>query len=300
MSDRQVLVFGRSGQLALELARNPWPAGYVATCHGRDSCNLLAGGDPAALIEQFTPALVVNAAAYTAVDRAESEPEAAYALNREAAGRIATACARHGLPLVHISTDYVFDGTKTAPYVEDDPIAPISVYGASKAEGETAVRDALDRHVILRTAWVYSPFGSNFVKTMLALGATRDRLRIVTDQRGSPTAAGEIARAIIAMTERLAAGGASFGTYHFAGGGEATRYEFADAIFDRAVVNGRRRPILEPAGSAEFPVPARRPANSALNCARLARDWGIVSRPWRHALDATVDEILAGGSEDKR
>ncbi len=300
MADRRVLVFGRSGQLALELARNPWPAGYVATCHGRESCDLLAGGDPAALIERLAPALVVSAAAYTAVDKAESEPEAAYALNRDAPGRIAAACERHGLPLVHISTDYVFDGAKTAPYVEDDPIAPISIYGASKAEGEAAVRRALDRHVILRTAWVYSPFGSNFVKTMLALGATRDRLRVVTDQRGSPTAAGEIARTIIAMTGRLAAGGASFGTYHFAGGGQATRYELADAIFARAASHGRTRPILEPTSSAEFPVPARRPANSALNCARLARDWGILSLPWQNALDATVDEILAGGSEDGR
>jgi dTDP-4-dehydrorhamnose reductase len=204
------------------------------------------------------------------------------------------------LPLVHISTDYVFDGAKPSPYVEDDPIAPLSVYGQSKAEGETRVRAVLDRHVILRTAWVYSPFGNNFVKTMLALGAKRDRLRIVVDQRGSPTAAGEIARAIIAMTERLAAGNGRFGTYHYAGGGETTRFELAHAIFERAATHGRARPVLEQATSAEFPVPARRPANSALNCARLARDWGIVSRPWRDALDATVDEIVAGGSGDKR
>ncbi len=300
MADRRVLVFGRSGQLARELARNPWPAGFVATCHGRESCDLLAGGDPAGLIERTAPALVVNAAAYTAVDKAEIESAEAYALNRDAPGRIAAACARHGLPLVHASTDYVFDGSKPVPYVEDDPVAPISVYGSSKAEGEEAVRAALDRHIVLRTAWVYSPFGSNFVKTMLVLGARRDRLRVVTDQRGSPTAAGEIARAIVAMTERLASGSGPFGTYHFAGGGEATRFALADAIFARAAMRGRTRPILEPASSAEFPVPARRPANSALNCARLARDWGIVSRPWRDALDATVDEILAGGSGDER
>jgi dTDP-4-dehydrorhamnose reductase len=300
MEDRKILVFGRSGQLALELARNPWPAGYVATCHGRESCDLLAGGNPEALIERIEPALVVNAAAFTAVDKAESEPEAAYALNRDAPGRIAAACARHKLPLVHISTDYVFNGAKSEPYVEDDPIAPISVYGSSKADGEAAVAAALDRHVILRTAWVYSPFGGNFVKTMLALGAKRDRLRVVTDQRGSPTAAGEIARTIIAMTERLAAGNGSFGIFHFAGGGAVTRFELADAIFARAAARGRARPALDPATSAEFPVPARRPANSALNCARLARDWGILARPWRAALDETVDEILAGGSEDRR
>lgn len=300
MTDRNILVFGRSGQLALELARNPWPSGFAATCHGRESCDLLAGDDPAALIERNQPALVINAAAYTAVDKAESEPEAAYALNRDAPGRIAAACARHRLPLVHISTDYVFDGAKSEAYVEDDPIAPISVYGASKADGEIAVADALDRHVILRTAWVYSPFGSNFVKTMLALGARRDRLRIVTDQRGSPTAAGEIARAVIAMTERLAAGEGAFGIFHFAGGGAVTRFGLADAIFARAATRGWARPALDRATSAEFSVPARRPANSALDCAKLVRDWGIVSRPWREALDETVDEILAGGSEDGR
>ena len=300
MADRTILVFGRSGQLALELARNPWPAGFVATCHGRESCDLLAGGDPAALIERIGPAFVVNAAAYTAVDKAESEPEAAYALNRDAPGRIAAACAQRGLPFVHISTDYVFDGTKSDAYVEDDPVAPLSIYGVSKAEGETAVIAATDRHVILRTAWVYSPFGSNFVKTMLALGARRDRLRIVTDQRGSPTAAGEIARTIIAMTGRLASGSGIYGTYHFAGGGAVTRFGLAEAIFARAASLGWTQPALDPATSAEFPVPARRPANSALNCARLARDWGIVARPWRAALDETVDEILAGGSEDTR
>jgi dTDP-4-dehydrorhamnose reductase len=300
MADRNILVFGRSGQLALELARNPWPAGFVATCHGRESCDLLAGDNPAALIERIEPVFVVNAAAYTAVDKAESEPEAAYALNRDAAGRIAAACERHELPLVHISTDYVFDGAKSEPYVEDDPIAPISVYGASKAEGEAAVAAATGRHVILRTAWVYSPFGSNFVKTMLALGARRERLRIVTDQRGSPTAAGEIARAIVAMTARLASGTGAFGTYHFAGGGAVTRFGLAEAIFARAAASGWTRPALDRATSAEFPVPARRPANSALNCARLARDWGIVARPWREALDETVDEILAGGNEDGR
>jgi dTDP-4-dehydrorhamnose reductase len=299
MPDRIVLVFGRTGQLACELARNAWPAGFAVACHGRESCDLLAGADPQPLLERLAPALVVNAAAYTAVDRAESEAEAAFALNRDAAGRIAAACALRSLPLVHVSTDYVFDGAKPAPYVEDDPVAPLSVYGRSKAAGETAVRDALDRHVILRTAWVYSPFGGNFVKTMLSLGRTRERLRVVTDQRGSPTAAGDIARAIIAMAERLAGGVGRFGTFHYAAAGDVTRLEFAAAIFARAVRHGRPAPALEAATSAEFPVPARRPANSALNCARIARDWAILPRPWRAALDETVDEILAAGSGDE-
>jgi dTDP-4-dehydrorhamnose reductase len=299
MAARTVLVFGRSGQLARELARHRWPQGLGPVCHGRASCDLLAGADPRPLIDSERPALVVNAAAYTAVDKAESEPAAAFALNRDAAGRIAAACAQAGIPLVHVSTDYVFDGNKPAPYVEDDPIAPISLYGRSKAEGEATVRAALDRHVILRTAWVYSPYGSNFVKTMLALGRSRDRLRVVTDQRGSPTAAAEIARAIAAMSEPLAAGRGPFGTWHFAGAGEVTRFELAAAVFERAARHGRRPPLLEPATSAEFPQPARRPANSALNCAKIGRDWAILPRPWRDPLDETVDAILAAGDGDE-
>lgn len=297
MTIRTVLVFGRSGQLARELARREWPAEFAVACFGRDSCNLGAGADPMPLLDRTKPAFVVNAAAYTAVDKAESEPDAAFALNRDAAGRIAAACRRAGVPMVHVSTDYVFDGSKNTPYVEEDPIAPLSVYAQSKAEGEASVRAALDRHVILRTAWVYSPFGSNFVKTMLALGADRDRLRVVDDQRGSPTAAAEIARAIAEMAEPLAAGTGLFGTWHFAGAGTATRLDQARAIFERAARHGRREPALEAASSSEFPAPARRPANSALNCDRIARDWGILPRHWREPLDETVDEILRASGD---
>jgi dTDP-4-dehydrorhamnose reductase len=299
MAGGRVLVFGRSGQLARELARNPWPAAFAPACFGRESCDLLAGADPMTLLDRERPVLVVNAAAYTAVDRAESEPDAAYALNRDAAGRIAAACARTDLPFVHVSTDYVFDGTRTGPYVEDDPVAPISVYGASKAAGEIAVRNAHDRHIILRSAWVYSSFGSNFVTTMLQLGQTRDRMRIVADQRGSPTAAGDLARAIIALAARLCDRNSLYGTYHYAGGGDITRYEFADAIFSRAAAHGRKPPRLEPAASTEFPAPARRPANSALDCTKIARDYAILPRSWRAGLDETVDEILSASSEDQ-
>ncbi|MEX0809992.1 MAG: dTDP-4-dehydrorhamnose reductase [Dongiaceae bacterium] len=294
MSDRKVLVFGSKGQLARELARNPWPSGLAPVCHGRAECDLAGSGDPLASIEHVEPVFVVNAAAYTAVDRAEAEPEAAFALNRDAAGRIAAACARHDLPLVHVSTDYVFDGAKNGPYVEDDPIAPISVYGASKAEGDAAVRAAHDRHIVLRTAWVYSPFGSNFVKTMLELGRTRDRLAVVTDQRGSPTAAGDIARTIGALTKAILDGNTRFGTYHYAGGGDVTRRDWAEAVFDAAAGHGRPAPLLEPASSDAFPTAARRPANSALDCSRIARDYAILPRPWRESVGETVDEILAG------
>ena len=294
MADRTVLLFGSKGQLARELARNPWPAGLTPICHGRAECDLARSGDPLASVERVKPVFVVNAAAYTAVDRAEAEPDAAFALNRDAAGRVAAACNRHGLPLVHISTDYVFDGDKHGPYVEGDPIAPISVYGASKAEGEVAVRAAHDRHIILRTAWVYSPFGSNFVKTMLELGRTRDRLAVVTDQRGSPTAAGDIARTVVALAIAILGDNTRFGTYHFAGAGDVTRRDWADAIFAAAARHGRPAPRLDPASSADFPTAARRPANSALDCSRIARDYAILSRPWRESVEETVDEILTG------
>jgi dTDP-4-dehydrorhamnose reductase len=298
MTHRTVLVFGRSGQLARELARHNWPDGLAPVCHGRTECDLVEGGNPLVSIEAVRPALVVNAAAYTAVDRAETERDAAFRLNGDAAGRIAAACHRHALPLIHVSTDYVFDGTKIGPYVEDDPIAPVSVYGASKAEGETAVRAALDRYIIVRTAWIYSPFGSNFVKTMLELGRTRERLKIVTDQRGSPTAAGDIARAIAALTGAILRGEGRFGTYHYAAAGDVTRMEWAHAIFAAAARHGQPVPRLEAAGSAEFPAPARRPANSALDCSRIARDYAILARPWQDSVEKTVDEILAGSGAD--
>ena len=294
MSDRPVLVFGRSGQLARELARVAWPAGMTPICHGRNECDLSSGANPLISIEAVKPVFVVNAAAYTAVDRAESDAEASFALNRDAAGRIAEICRRRGLPLVHVSTDYVFDGTKVGPYVEEDAIAPVSVYGASKAAGEAAVRHAHDRHIILRTAWVYSPFGSNFVKAMLQLGGTHDRLRVVADQRGSPTAAGDIARAVAELAAAILGGNERFGTYHYAGAGDVTRFEWAAAIFDAGAGRGHPRPRLEAACSDEFPTAARRPANSALDCSRIARDYAILPRPWRESVEETVDEILGG------
>jgi dTDP-4-dehydrorhamnose reductase len=298
MADRRVLVFGRNGQLARELARIAWPASLTPICHGRNQCDLSSGGNPHVSIDAVNPDFVVNAAAYTAVDRAEGDAAAAFALNRDAAGRIAEACRLHGLPLVHLSTDYVFDGTKTGPYVEEDAVAPVSVYGASKAAGEAAVRDTLDRHIILRTAWVYSPFGSNFVKTMLLLGSKHDRLRVVEDQRGSPTAAGDIARAIATLATAILGGNERFGTYHYAGAGDVTRLDWATEIFAAGTAFGHPRPQLEAARSDEFPTAARRPANSALDCSRIVCDYAILPRPWRESVRETVDEILGDNRAD--
>jgi dTDP-4-dehydrorhamnose reductase len=239
-------------------------------------------------------AAVVNAAAYTEVDRAESDVAAAWTLNALAPALVAAETGRRGIPLLHLSTDFVFDGEKASPYVEDDPVRPLSVYGASKEGGEQAVRTANPRHVILRTAWVYSPFRKNFVRTMLRLAAEREEIRVVDDQRGSPTSAADLAAACgrIALAMARAPDAAPCGTYHCAGAGEATWCGLARAVFEIAGDRLARRPRLTAISTADYPTPARRPPDSRLDCGRLSQLWGVALRPWREALRATLDEIL--------
>jgi dTDP-4-dehydrorhamnose reductase len=236
-------------------------------------------------IQDHRPKVVINAAAYTAVDKAESDGAAAFAVNRDGPKNLAQICARSNVPLIHISTDYVFDGSKAGAYTETDPVAPLGVYGASKLAGENAVRDSGARHIILRTAWVYSSHGNNFVKTMLRLGAERDVLRVVDDQRGSPTYAADLADAVLTLTERLMAGqvaASGFGTFHCVGSGETTWCNFARQIFAKAHL--AKTPKVEAITTAEYPTPARRPANSVLATAKLAQTHGITLRPWLEAL----------------
>ena len=208
---------------------------------------------------------------------------------------MAEACARIGAALIHLSTDYVFDGAKAGAYREDDPIHPLSVYGASKAAGEAAVRERLDRAVILRTSWVYAPIGRNFVRTMLRLGAARDRIGVVDDQRGCPTSAADIARAIATIAQALLTGHVDgFGTFHFCGGGDTTWYGFARAIFAGAAARGLKTPpTVTPIATADYPTPALRPRNSVLDCGRIGRIHHIVPRPWPAALAECLDEIAA-------
>ena len=291
---RKIMVIGRTGQVAHELKRGAWPADFVVDFLGRAELDLARSDAARNAVIAARPEIVVNAAAYTAVDAAETDRDAAFAVNRDAPAALAEACAEIGAVLVHYSTDYVFDGTKAGAYVEDDPINPLSIYGASKAEGEAAIRTRLDRHVILRTAWVYSPIGRNFVKTMLRLGAERERLGIVDDQRGSPTAAADIAAATIAICTQLALGRQDgFGTFHFCGGGVASWYEFARAIFAGAAERGLKTPhTVEPIATDAYPTPAYRPRNSALDCGKLERSFGIAAPPWQAALSACLDEIV--------
>ena len=290
----RILVVGRSGQVASALQATPWPATMLFEARGRDSLDLRQPGAVGAAVAEGHWAAVVNAAAYTEVDRAESEPERAFAVNRDGPASLAEACSRAGIPLVHLSTDYVFDGAKAEPYAEVDLMSPLSVYGASKAEGEAAVRARLDAHVILRMSWVFSPVGANFVKTMLRLGREREELRIVDDQCGRPTAADDIACAIVRIVMALLGGKTDgFGTFHFANAGATTWHEFAREIFRQAGSRGVAPvPRLTAIPTSAYPTPARRPMNSVLETGRIARVYGIVPRRWEDALSETLDTLL--------
>jgi dTDP-4-dehydrorhamnose reductase len=240
------------------------------------------------------PAVAINAAAYTDVDRSEQEPQKAFAVNARGPSYLAACCAKYDIPLVHISTDYVFDGIKNSPYKETDPIAPLGIYGQSKADGEHAVRTICQRHIIIRTAWLYGVDGRNFVKTMLRLGRVKESLRVVADQHGSPTCADDLAAAICVIVHRIRhKENIRWGTYHFNGQGVTTWYEFADTIFDYARrIGNMRLQRLEPITTAEYPTPARRPPYSVLDCTQIQANFGIAPTPWRQSLKQTVERLM--------
>jgi dTDP-4-dehydrorhamnose reductase len=293
----RILVTGSQGQVARALIERGAVAGVRIEAIGRPDYDLLQPERFADAISASSADVVVNAAAYTAVDKAESEIETAMAVNGEAAGVIARAAAERGKPVIQFSTDYVFDGTSTRPYLEDDPLAPINAYGRSKLAGEVAVAAANPWHVVLRTAWVYSPFGANFVKTMLRLGETRDTIRVVADQLGSPTSALDIADAVIAVARRLvdAPGDPQMcGVFNLVGSGEATWADFAEAIFAEAQRFGRQPVQVERIATADYPTPARRPANSRLNTDKLQAVYAIRPPHWRASLAACVERLAAG------
>jgi dTDP-4-dehydrorhamnose reductase len=287
-----IVVFGAGGQVGDAVRRAAWPASDRVIALDRAALDIEDAAAVGAALVRERAELVINLAAYTAVDRAESEPERAFAINATAPGAIAAACRRQDAALIHLSTDYVFDGSKATPYAEDDPVNPMSVYGRSKEAGERAVRTALDRHVILRTSWVFGRAGANFVKTMLRLAAERPVLRVVADQHGCPTAAADIAAALVAIAARIAAGQGSWGTYHFADAEATTWHGFAGAIVDLAAPHLGARPRVEAIATADYPTAARRPANSVLDCRRIAADYGVTPPPWRPALAAVIGALL--------
>ncbi|HJU15572.1 MAG TPA: dTDP-4-dehydrorhamnose reductase [Stellaceae bacterium] len=292
----KVLVFGAGGQVGYEVRRAAWPRSVSLAPLDRAAVDIADGVAVAGALARERPDLAVNLAAYTAVDRAESEPDLAWKTNCAGAALLAACCGDCGVPLVHLSTDYVFDGAKPVPYTEDDPAAPLGVYGASKEAGERAVRAALARHVILRTAWVYGVHGTNFVKTILRRAAQDEILRVVADQRGAPTAAADLAAALVVIARRVAEGTAVWGTFHLTGAGAVSWHGFAEAIVERAAPFLGRRPRIEPIGSAEYRTAARRPPNSLLECGRIGAAYGIRPRPWPDGLAAVVAELFATGS----
>ncbi len=294
-----VLVFGGNGQVGQELLRALAPLGKVVattrsgTLPDGSACETADFGQPEslpALLDRLQPSVVVNAAAYTAVDRAEQDVEAAFAANAQAPGMIARWCAAHGVPFVHYSTDYVFDGQGTEPYREDEPTAPLGVYGTSKRDGEDAVRAAGGRHLIFRTAWVYASHGANFLRTMLRVGAERDQLRVVADQVGTPTPAALIADV---TAQALRHPGQLSGTWHLTASGQTSWHGFAEAIFAEALVTGvlAKVPAVEAIPSSEYPTPAKRPAWSVLDNRKLQQDFSIVLPSWQHGLKRVMAEI---------
>ncbi len=292
-----MLIFGAAGQVGRELVALAAARGVPAIGVTRADADIVDADAVKALIVRHQPRLVVNAAAYTAVDKAESEPEAAARGNIEGPCVLAAATAAAGVPIVHLSTDYVFDGSKPGAYTEDDPIAPLGVYGRTKAEGEEAVRAANPRHAILRTAWVYGIHGNNFLKTMMRLAAERDRLRVVGDQHGCPTATADIAEAILAADATLARDPNLAGTFHFAGTGATSWHGFAEAIVAAQAAHTGKRPPVDAIATSDYPTPAARPANSMLDSSRFAETFGYRAQPWQ-ARTAEVVAALAGGRAD--
>ena len=291
MSDRTILVTGGAGQLASALAA----ASASVRLVGRPVFDFDAPHTIARVFHDAKPALVVNAAAYTGVDAAETDVDAAYRANRDGPAQLAALCAAAGVPLIHVSTDYVFDGTKGAPYTEADPVSPSGVYGASKLAGEQAVLASGAKAIILRTSWVHAHTGKNFVRTMLAVGKTRDRLTVVADQRGCPTSAADLADAILAIAARVMNGWEDRfgGVFHAAGTGDTTWHGLALAVFEDAAAQGLSIPRVDPIATADWPTPARRPADSRLDCTRLAETVGVRLPHWRDGVRRTTSAIFA-------
>ena len=282
----RVLVIGANGQLGWELCRKGEEQGFDMVALDLPEIDITEPSTVKKEVSQTGISLVINAAAYTAVDKAESEPDLAFAANRDGPGYLASSCAQVGIPLIHVSTDYVFDGSKKGPYLETDPVSPLGVYGQSKAAGETEVRDHLQEHLILRTAWLYGVHGHNFVKTMLLLAREKEVLRVVADQYGCPTYAADLAEAILAILAQIAeAGDIAWGTYHYCSKGITTWHGFAEKIFDLAKeCDSLMVKEVVPIATAEYPTPAKRPANSVLDCSLIIEHFGISPRPWQESL----------------
>jgi dTDP-4-dehydrorhamnose reductase len=294
MTKLKILATGGSGQVGCGLHKAAHAFDYELVMPSSRELDLSNEASIRAFLSQGEWSAIISSGAYTAVDKAESEPDRAFAINGVAPGILAAEAASRNIPIIHVSTDYVFDGSKPSPYVEEDPVAPLGVYGASKEAGERAVRESGARDVILRTAWVMSPWGNNFVKTMLRLAADRPELRVVADQHGCPTSAQDIAVTLLTLADRLITDPAApTGTYHFVNAGDASWYDLACAVFERVGKHGHPVPKVDAITTADYPTPAKRPANSRLSTGKINRDFGVQPRGWTDALDEIVEKLFA-------
>ncbi len=284
----KVLVFGRTGQVATELRRRAAPSTAIEAL-GRDQADLSDPSRCAEIVAGSDADVVINAAAYTAVDGAEGDEARATVINGDAPGAMARAAAARDMPFLHVSTDYIFDGSGDRPWREDDPVAPLGAYGRSKLAGERRIAEAGGRAVVLRTAWVFAAHGGNFVKTMLRVGAARPRLTVVEDQRGGPTSAADIADALLTIASAFAAGRGVPGVFHFSGAPAVSWCAFAREIFRQA--DWFASPEVVGIPSKDWPTPAPRPRNSVLDCARIAEAYGIAQPDWRRSLEEALAEI---------
>lgn len=294
----KLLVFGAGGQMALSLKDVSKASANTVFTAGRPDFDITNGGSVDKAISEVRPSCVINTAAYTAVDAAETDQEAAFACNEQGAANVARACQVHKLPLIHISTDYVYDGNKETPYLEDDAPSPTNAYGRSKLAGENAVRENCEQHVILRTAWLFSPFGKNFVKSMLRLAGSRTVLGVVDDQIGSPTYAIHLADGVLGIADQISAARAGadyWGIYHAAGSGFASWCDVARCIFREADRHALPAADVNAISSEEYPTAATRPMNSRLDCSKLSRVFGIGFPEWQHGVSDCVRRIALAG-----
>jgi len=287
----KILLLGANGQVGWALAKQAQQRGLEVIPLQRHQLDITDHEAVQQAVRRTSPAVVINAAAYTAVDQAEKEQALAYAVNRDALLSIAQACVAQHVPLLHISTDYVFDGCQRTPYHVDDAVNPMSVYGLSKWQGEEAIRQHLEQHIILRTSWVYGSHGNNFVKTIIKLAQAREELNVVDDQWGCPTPAASIANALLAICDQLSGSNANtWGTYHFTGAPPTTWFRFAEKIIHRAeTCIPLRLKQLSPITTEEFPTPAVRPRYTVLNCEKLVKTFNIEPIPWESSLTTLID-----------
>jgi len=293
----RLLIAGWQGQVARALVEMAPACPDVTGCAvGRAALNICEARSIERALAGINPTVIINSAAYTAVDKAETDADRAFALNRDGARLLADAAARRGIPIIHVSTDYVFDGNKAEPYVEDDATEPATVFGRSKLEGEQAVRDTNPKHIILRTSWIFSSTGRNFVKTMLTQAAEQDRVRVVADQAGSPTYAPHLVRTILELARRASNDEAegSWGVYHAANQGSTTWHGFAEEVFRRSADLGGPVADVEAISSSDYPTPAKRLSNSQLDCSKLKETFGLELPPWQDGVGACVERILRG------